>query len=96
MYQIHLGGAPAPAGKWRWRCDAPALSGVSRQPLLDACRELQRIGADPSERAGLFWPGRTQPSLTCEIAVGAGLTVNEAGPRFEKFRPFDPQLRNRA
>ncbi|KRR21341.1 hypothetical protein CQ14_06745 [Bradyrhizobium lablabi] len=81
-------------GIWHWRCEA--LSGFSRQPLLDACRELQRIGANPAERAGLFREGKNVPDLWCRIDVGARTTVDEAGPWFAKFKPFDPQLRNRA
>ncbi|MGY3615686.1 hypothetical protein [Bradyrhizobium sp. USDA 10063] len=83
-------------GIWHWCCPHPPLSGYSRQPLLDACRELQRIGVDSRERVALFRPGCDRPELSCTVAAGAGTTVDEAGPRFRKFEPFDPRLRNRA
>jgi hypothetical protein len=50
-------------GKWHWRVEALALEGYSRQPLLDACREIQRVGgAADDQQIGLFRPGRETPS----------------------------------
>jgi hypothetical protein len=70
----------------------PLVRGYARQPLLDACRQIKRMGGDTAERAGLFWPGSDVPSLTCSIEAGAGLTVEEGsksnGPRFARFKPF--------
>jgi len=64
-------------GKWRWTCPRYALRGVSRQPLLDACREIRRMGGDPKEIAGLFREARSVPDLTCTVGWGAGHTVIE-------------------
>jgi hypothetical protein len=45
------------------RVEALALEGYSRQPLLDACREIQRVGgAADDQQIGLFRPGRETPS----------------------------------
>jgi hypothetical protein len=68
--------------KWVCRCMEPPLAGFSSEPLLDACRKLQSLGAASNRLAGLFWPERTEPSLT--TTVGAGLTVRETaqGPHF--------------
>lgn len=74
-------------GKWRWGVPGGRLGGVSREPLLSACRELRRMGVPPSVNVGLFRKGRRKPDLTCSVAVGAALTVDEAGPRFHKWKP---------
>jgi hypothetical protein len=57
------------------------IRGVSTQPLLDACRELKRMGADPARYCGLFRPGREDWDLRCKIGVGAELTVSDLGLR---------------
>jgi hypothetical protein len=56
---------------------------------LDACREIKRMGGDTAEAVGLFREARSMPDATCSVGWGAGHTVDEAGPRFVKFRPFD-------
>lgn len=67
------------------------LSFKFRIPLLDACRELKRMGGDTSSVCGLFRKGRDEPDLTCTVEWGAGRVVSESAgaPRFTKFRPFD-------
>jgi hypothetical protein len=70
----------------------PLVRGFSRQPLLDACRQIKRMGGDTSSRIGLFWPGCNTASLTCTIEAGAELMVEERakgnGPRFVRFKEF--------
>lgn len=73
--------------QWVWKVDQPALEGLSRQPLLDACRELKRIGVPPGVVCGLFRKGRDQPDLTCTVGSGAAVRVDEAGPLFRKWAP---------
>jgi hypothetical protein len=71
------------------------IQGRSPQPLLDACRQLQRILGPTSERAGLFREGRSGPDISYRVDKGAQLTVREdrrKGPLFEKFKPFDHQI----
>lgn len=75
-------------GKWHWWCSDYGVEGYSRQPLLDSCRAVKGMGADPAERIGLFWPGKDQPSLSCAVGIGAGLTVDEANSDFAKWKPF--------
>jgi hypothetical protein len=68
------------------------LSFKSRIPLLDACREIKRMGGDTSSICGLFRKGRSGPDLTCSVGVGAELTVSEGdrgGPKIVKYTPFD-------
>ena len=83
-------GAEVKPGIWAYSVARYGVEGRSRQPLLDACRQLKRMGVAMDERAGLFREGREQPDLTCRVGVGADLTVDEAGPRFAKWRPRDP------
>jgi hypothetical protein len=70
----------------------PSVRGHSRQPLLDACRQLKTLYGLTSLRAGLFWPGCNTASLTCTIEAGAELMVEERakgnGPRFVGFKEF--------
>ena len=74
-------------GKWRWDVPGTRVGGVSREPLLSACRELRRMGVPPSVNVGLFRKGRSKPDLPCSVGVGAALTVDEDGPRFRKWKP---------
>jgi len=73
-------------GKWRWIAIGTPLSGVSREPLLDACRKLAAVDIPTVTMVGLFRVGMSEPSLTCVVGVGAQLTVNEDGPRFQKWK----------
>jgi hypothetical protein len=79
-YTVSLGGA------------AGSYSGLSRQPLLDACRGIKRMGGDTAQRAGLFREGRDTPDMVCSVGWGSGKTVSEpasgGGPKFVKYHPF--------
>jgi hypothetical protein len=86
MIRVELGEEVRP-GVWAWQ--AGGLEGRSRQPLLDACRAIRSIPDAPlSQEIGLFREGRDSPDLFCTVGVGAELTVEEAGPRFIKWKPF--------
>ena len=64
-------------------------SGLSRQPLLDACRQLKRMGAATTDEAQLFRPGKSDWDLRCSVGWGASRSVGEAiGTRFVKWQPF--------
>ena len=78
-------------GVFRYRVPSLALEGQSRQPLLDACRQIRAILGDTSQRAGLFRDGRTEADITCPVNKGALLTVEDGpqGIRFRKYREFD-------
>ena len=86
------------ASKWRWSIadvGGRPLVGLSREPLLDACRVLGRMGVNPRASAGLYRgrldpEGRPVPDLTCTVGAGAKLTVVEnekIGPVFRKWEP---------
>ena len=66
------------------------IEGRSRQPLLDACRQIRAILGDTSQRAGLFREGRTEADISCSVNKGALLTVEDGpkGIRFRKYREF--------
>lgn len=98
MIRVELG-QEVKAGMWLYEIRSHRLCGRSRQPLLDACRELKSLLGDTEHIVGLFREGDKNPSLTCQLSVGAGLTVSEgqtSGPRFVKFRPFEIALREAA
>ena len=76
----------------------PLVRGYSRQPLLDACRQLKSLYAPTAQFAGLFREGRDTPDLTCSLDVGAATTVSEPDSgdiRFAKYRAFDSARLNR-
>jgi hypothetical protein len=89
VIRVELGEEIERRGIWAWRIPALSLEGRSRQPLLDACRQIKRMGGATVERAGLFRKGRPEPDITVSVEAGAALTVVEnekAGPRFGRFR----------
>jgi hypothetical protein len=67
-----------------------AVSGLSRQPLSDACRQLLAQGVDPSTAVGRFREGRDQPDLTSTVGVAARLTVEDPNKGRIRFRLFTP------
>jgi hypothetical protein len=81
------------ASKWRWMCAELGLSGLSREPLLDACRAIKRMGGQTEhQQIGLYRPGRDGPDLFCSVEVGAELTVKEnekVGPVLVKWAPHE-------
>ena len=78
-------------GIWRYTVPGFGIEGRSRQPLLDACRQIRAILGDTSQRAGLFREGGTEADISCSVNKGALLTVEDGpkGIRFRKYREFD-------
>jgi hypothetical protein len=71
---------PPRHGKWRWSCPRYRLSGVSSTPLRDACRALLAAGAPPSESAGRYRSGHSEPDLiVSSIELGARLEPRSSG-----------------
>jgi hypothetical protein len=91
MYRVRLGTEIRP-GKFQFsgEVDTAPYSGVSSQPLLDACRAIKRMGGDTRAYAALFRAGRSDWVLRVKVGVGAGLTVVEKSRCFAKFQEFDP------
>ncbi len=90
MIRIERGIEVSP-GVWEYTVPSLGLCGRSRQPLLDACRQIVRTGADPQHEAGLFRAQSTEADIACPVGIGASFTVSEpdkARPRFVKYREF--------
>jgi hypothetical protein len=93
MIRIELGKEVSP-GIWEYTVPSLGLCGRSRQPLLDACRQIERILGATTKRAGVFREGRDAPDISCPVAAGAEVTVSErdkGGIRFGKYQP-DPRF----
>ena len=84
---------PKRPGVFEYRIPSLELSGRSRQPLLDACRQIKSILGDTgAEEAAIYREGRTEPDVKCPIAVGARSTVKELDRGrigFVKWTPFE-------
>jgi hypothetical protein len=77
----------------RWHYSVPGwpVSGLSRQPLSEACRQLLACGADPHAPVGRFREGHAVPDLTSTVGAAASLTVTDPDKgriRFTRFRAF--------
>jgi hypothetical protein len=90
-YRVLLGDEQHRQGVWRYSVDGTPIEGLSRQPLLDACRQIKSLYGATAAHAGLFHAGSDTPSLTCSVETGAKTTVSEGqrhGPVFTKFKAF--------
>jgi hypothetical protein len=87
-------------GIWAWRVPAFALEGRSRQPLLDACRAIQRTGGvSAEERVAKYREGHDEPDMVCPLDVGAATTVSEPDRgviHFAPFRTFEAAIREQS
>src|ERR1700676_5095353 len=91
MIKIFRGAEVSP-GIWEYSVPSLALCGKSRQPLLDACRQIKRAVGSTAQRAGLFREGGDIPDICCPVEAGASLTVEEttrSSIRFRKYREVD-------
>jgi hypothetical protein len=73
-------------GVFAYRADGgqyPRVCGYSRQPLLDACRQLKSLYGVTVQRVGLFRDGKDTPDISCPVEVVAAPTVQES--RFAKY-----------
>jgi hypothetical protein len=93
VIRIDLGKEVAP-GIFEFLIPSIGLSGKSRQPLLAACREIERaLGTTKAagQHAGLYRAGRTHADIFCAVLVGAHLSVAEptiGRIHFAKFQEF--------
>ena len=96
MIRIDRGREVAP-GIWEYSIPSLGLSGKSRQPLLDACRQIKRaLGPTKAadERTGVYRPDHTEPDISCLVLEGAELTVSEPSRgniKFVRFQEFDAE-----
>jgi hypothetical protein len=91
-------GKEAAPGIWEYTVPELGLSGQSRQPLLDACRQIKRaLGSTKSvgAYAGVYRSGHAEPSISSSVLAGADLTVSEPSSgniKFAKFQKFDSSV----
>ncbi len=91
MIKVVITGKSSQHGTFPYIVQGHAVEGRSRQPLLDACRLLGRMGVGPTRPVGLFREGSEVWDLRTSVGVGAKLTVHEEpSTRFMAFHasPF--------
>ncbi len=91
MIEVVITGKKSRNGVFPYVVRGFAIEGRSRQPLLDACRTLKRMGVDPTRPVGLFREGSRVWDLRTSVGRGAELTVHEEpSTRFMAFQasPF--------
>ncbi len=98
MIRVERGAEISP-GVFAYTVRSLRLSGQSRQPLLDACRQIKSLLGPTGQLAGLFREGSSDWDIRCPIDVGAELTVKEeskGGIRFARHKPFTATFRDAA
>jgi hypothetical protein len=90
---IEVRAKPAGKGQFDYSVSGHAVQGRSHQPLLDACRQLKRMGADPAALVAVFHGEATdQWAIRTTVGKGAQLAVADlprgGGPKFVRYRPF--------
>ena len=86
-------------GVFRYRVAGLPIEGQSRQPLLDACRQIKSLLGPTGQLAGLFREGCSEWDIRCRVDVGAELTVKEenaGGIHFARHKPFTATFREAA
>jgi len=98
MIRVERGAETSP-GVFAYTVPSLGLSGRSRQPLLDACRQIKSLLGPTGQLAGLFQEGHSEWDVCCRVDVGAYLTVKEesaGGIRFAKHAPLTATFRQAA
>jgi hypothetical protein len=75
MIRVQITGEPKGHGKFTWTAEDQRLSGLSRQPLLDACRALAAIGLADHETVGIYRGDRLE--MSCQLGWGRKKTIVE-------------------
>jgi len=89
---------PRRHGIFEYHCPTcPLVRGCSRQPLLDACRQLSALYGLTKETAGVFRQGSELADISCRVEDGAQLTVVEPSRgriHFGKYVKFESSAWN--
>jgi hypothetical protein len=94
MIRIERGREVGP-GIFEYSIPSLQICGRSRQPLLDACRQIKRALSSTKSagvHAGVYREGKSQPDISCFVLDGADLTIFEPSNgkiKFAKFQEFD-------
>jgi hypothetical protein len=75
MIRVQITGEPKGHGKFTWTAEDQRLGGLSRQPLLDACRALAAIGLADHETVGLYRGNRLE--MSCQLGYGRRIFIRE-------------------
>jgi hypothetical protein len=70
------------------------LSGLSTEPLLDACRMLKDIGVDPNSLIGLYSPGAKAFRMRTTVGYGAHWSIGGEHGRLVPYEPKPDRLKN--
>jgi hypothetical protein len=87
-------GAEVRPGVFTYKADVLGahIGGQSRQPLLDACRQIKTLLTDTWQVwASIYREGRDEPDMSCSVDWGAAHRVwegNDGPPRFVLFTEF--------
>ena len=98
MIRVERGAEISP-GVFAYTVPSLGLSGRSRQPLLDACRQIKSLLGPTGQLAGLFRGGSSDWDIRCPIDVGVELTIkaeSAGGSRVAKHNPFTATFREAA
>jgi hypothetical protein len=90
MIRVERGAEISP-GVFAYTVPSLGLSGQSRQPRLDACRQIKALLGPTGQLAGLFREGSSDWDICRRVDVGAEFTVKEesaGGIRFGRHEPF--------
>jgi hypothetical protein len=80
---------PRRHGIWAYHAPAyPEVCGYSRQPLLDACRQLKSLYGLTGARVGLFREGCEVADISCPIEAGAATTVKDPDKSVVRFGKY--------
>jgi hypothetical protein len=85
---------PTGAGKYSWFIRGKLVIESSRQPFLDAARRLLSSGVSADAFLIMRHVRSHTDSFKAKIGEAAKLTVQEGeelGPRFARWKPFDPE-----
>jgi hypothetical protein len=91
MRGAEVTGGPESPSRFHYHVPGYGLSGLSRQPLSDACRQLIECGVEPLTTVGRFREGRAHPDLVSTAGAAAALTVSDPDRgtvRLERFKTF--------
>jgi hypothetical protein len=77
---------------WAKTPDGKTVEGYSKEPLLDACRQLKSMGVEPARQVAMYWPGEKDWAIRCGVKWGAAHTIEErsvdSGLRVARYRAF--------
>jgi hypothetical protein len=87
MIRIERGNEVGP-GIYEYRVLGHPIFGKSRQPLLDACRQIALTVGPTKERAEIFRKGSMVSDMSCGVDLGSLATVSEPNKGLVRFAKY--------